>query len=170
MVFFPHWNNYVFKPCCLTKIRFPAFNHNMVVNEYLALVVNFMSLCYDIIFGANFLDKCGITLDSDNNLVHWMEYNIPLCNATEFFHAITTPLSSHWLRPSLKIISLAVPLQTPLQPASSMQNMNKSTSMMLPSTNITFCLTSNKKSSMYYQNTKNYLMTPVESILIRRLI
>ncbi len=70
----------------LHKIRFPKFNHNMIINKHLALIVDSTSLCYAIIFGADFLDKCRITLNYDKNLVCWMEYDIPL------FH-FATPLS-----------------------------------------------------------------------------
>ncbi len=45
----------------------------MINNEHSALVVNYMSLCYDVIFGMDFLDKCRITVDYDNNLVIRME-------------------------------------------------------------------------------------------------
>ena len=44
-----------------------------------------MNLRYDIILGADFLDKCGITLDYENNQVQWLEYTIPLRNASDFF-------------------------------------------------------------------------------------
>ncbi len=148
----------------LQKIWFPE----LVVDEHPALVINSTSLHYDIILAANFLDKCGIILDYDNILVLWMEYTNPLCNTTEFFHTVTTPLSSHQLRLNLKMASLAVPMLTNLQLASLMQNKNKSTFMMLPLTNITFCLTSNKTSSIYHQNTKKYLMDLLESTLIRK--
>ncbi len=57
----------------------------MIVDQHPALIVDSMSLCYNIIFGADFLDKCVITLDYKNNLVQWMEYNILLLDASEFF-------------------------------------------------------------------------------------
>ncbi len=57
----------------LNKIRFPEFNCNMVVDNHPALIVDSTSLCYVIIFGAVFLDKCSITLDYEHNLVWWME-------------------------------------------------------------------------------------------------
>ncbi len=69
----------------LQKIRFPEFNRNIVIDENPALIVDSTNLCYDIIFGANFLDKCGITLDYENHQVQWMEYTIPLYNASKFF-------------------------------------------------------------------------------------
>ncbi len=69
----------------LEKIRFPEFNLNIVIDENPALIVDSTNLCYDIIFGANFLDKCGITLDYENHQVQWMEYTIPLYNASKFF-------------------------------------------------------------------------------------
>ncbi len=53
----------------LNKIRFPEFNHIMVVDKHPLLIVDSMSLWYDIIFGADFLDKCGIALDHEHNLV-----------------------------------------------------------------------------------------------------
>ncbi len=76
----------------LAKISFPKFNHNVVVDEHPTLIVDFMSLHYDIIFGANFLDKYSIILDYNSNLVHWMEYYIPLHNASEFFPTVITLL------------------------------------------------------------------------------
>ncbi len=53
----------------LNKIRFPEFNRNMIVDQHPAQIVDSRSLHYDIIFGADFLDKCRITLDYDTNLV-----------------------------------------------------------------------------------------------------
>ncbi len=76
----------------INKIRFPKFNCNMIVDQHPALIIDSMSLCYNIIFGANFLDKCGMTLDYDNNLVQWMEYTIPLHDALEFFPTTITHL------------------------------------------------------------------------------
>ncbi len=72
----------------------------MVVDEHPVLVVDSTSLNYDIIFGANFLDKFGITLDYDNDLGCWMEYTIPLCNTNDFFHTQLLPLShcTNWDR------------------------------------------------------------------------
>ncbi len=68
----------------LNKVRYPESNSNKIVDQHPTLVIDSMSLCYDIIFGADFLDKCRITLDYDHNLVWWMEYTIPLHNALEF--------------------------------------------------------------------------------------
>ncbi len=76
----------------LEKIRFPEFNQNMIVDKHPALIDDSTSLCYDIVFGANFLNKCGITLDYENNLVQWMEYTIPLCDSSEFFPIAITLL------------------------------------------------------------------------------
>ena len=69
----------------LEKIRFPEFNRNIVIDKHPALIVDSMNLRYDIILGADFLDKCGITLDYENNQVQWLEYTIPLRNALDFF-------------------------------------------------------------------------------------
>ncbi len=69
----------------LEKIRFPEFNHNIVIDKHPALIVDSTSLCYDIIFGAYFFDKCDITLNYENHQVQWMEYTIPLRNASKFF-------------------------------------------------------------------------------------
>ncbi len=74
----------------LNRIRFPEFNCNIIVDTHPAFIVDSTSLCYDIIFGADFLDKCGVTLDYDNSIVRWMEYTIPLCHALEFFPTIIT--------------------------------------------------------------------------------
>ncbi len=40
---------------------------------------------YDIIFGADFLDKFGFTINYNNNLLQWMDHEIPLKNPEEFF-------------------------------------------------------------------------------------
>ncbi len=69
----------------LEKIRFPEFNCNIVIDKHPALIVDSMNLRYSIILGANFLDKCGITLYYENHQVLWLEYTIPLQNASEFF-------------------------------------------------------------------------------------
>ncbi len=57
----------------------------MIVDQHPALIIDSMSLHYDIIFGANFLDKCNITLDYENHQVQWIEYTIPLWDSSEFF-------------------------------------------------------------------------------------
>ncbi len=65
----------------LEKIRFHEFNWNMIVDKHPVLIVDSANLCYDIIFGSNFLDKCGITLNYENHQVQCVEYTIPLCDA-----------------------------------------------------------------------------------------
>ncbi len=97
-----------------------------------------------------------------------MEYDISLCNSTEFFLTATTPLTSHKLTLISKTIVLAMPMSALLQHAALMQNMNKSTSMMLLSTNITSCFINTEIYSIYYLNTKSYLMALLEFILTKR--
>ncbi len=65
----------------------------MVVNNQPALVDDSKSLQYNIIFGANFLNKCRFQLDCDDNLVLKMEYTIPLHDTADFFLTAITPLS-----------------------------------------------------------------------------
>ncbi len=127
----------------LEKIRFPEFNHNIIVNKHPTLIVDSMSLCYDIFFGADFLDKCSITLDYESHKVQSMEYTIPLQDTLDFFPIAIALLYSHHLNLNLKTTKLVTHLPTPLQLASLMLNMNRLVSMMLLSTNITFCLISN---------------------------
>ncbi len=79
----------------------------MIVDKHPTLMVDSKSLCYNIIFGVNFLNKCRITLDYENNLVQWMEYTIPLRDALEFFPIAITPLYSHHLNLMLNTIFLA---------------------------------------------------------------
>ncbi len=57
----------------------------MVINEDPVFTIDSTSLQYHTIFGTDFLDKCGFHLAYDQTLVHWMEYDIPLCNTSEFF-------------------------------------------------------------------------------------
>ncbi len=95
-------------------------------------------------------------------------YNIPLCNTADFFLMATTLLCSHQL--ILKEIVLTMPMSILLQYASLMQNMNKSTSMMLLFSNNTYHLISAKISSMYHPNIKSNLMASLESNLTRRFI
>ncbi len=57
----------------------------MVIDEHPVLIHDSTSLWYDIILGADFLDTCGLHFDYDNNLVHWMEFDITLYNVTDFF-------------------------------------------------------------------------------------
>ncbi len=40
---------------------------------------------YDIIFGANYLDKFGFTINYNDNLLQLMEHEITLKNPDEFF-------------------------------------------------------------------------------------
>ncbi len=90
----------------LHKIRFPEFNCNMIIDEHPALIIDSMSLHYNIIFGADYLDTCEINLDYDNNLVGWMEYNIPLVKPLNLFHTTTTPHYRVRLRLVLKMTAL----------------------------------------------------------------
>ncbi len=41
---------------------------------------------YDIIFGANFLDKFGFTINYNDNVLQWMDHEIPFKNPEEFFN------------------------------------------------------------------------------------
>ncbi len=81
---------------------------------------------------------------------------------------IITPQSFHHLNLTWNKFSLAMHLPTPLLHAFLTLNMNKLKSMMLFSIKPTFHLISNAISLTSYQNTKNYLMAPWESILIKR--
>ncbi len=77
----------------LSNIHFPEFNQNMVIDNHPALVISSETMHYDIIFGANFLDKCGFHLDYNANQVKWMEYDIPVHEAKTFFaHSFYTLL------------------------------------------------------------------------------
>ncbi len=69
----------------LQKIRLPEFNQNIVIDKHPALIIDSMNLHYNIIFGADSLDKCNITLNYENHQLQWMEYTIPLRNASKFF-------------------------------------------------------------------------------------
>ncbi len=80
----------------------------------------------------------------------------------------TIPPSSCHLRLVLKMTTLVIPLLTLSQLTSLLPNMNKSPSTMLLSINNTFQPINDKIYSTYYQNTKNYLMAPLESILITK--
>ncbi len=56
-----------------------------------------MSLCYDIIFGAECLEKGGFHRDYDNNCVHWMDCDISLLDTTEnFSHIYYYSLNTTW--------------------------------------------------------------------------
>ncbi len=79
-----------YKPCCLNQNPFSW------INEYFALILDSDSLQYNIIFGADILDKCGFHLDYGNNLVHWMEYD-PSMIDLNFSLTITIPPYSHQL-------------------------------------------------------------------------
>ncbi len=147
----------------LEKIRFPEFNQNMIVDERPALIIDSTNLHYDIIFGSNFLDKCGITLDYENHLVQWMEYNIPLRDAMEFFPIVITLHYSHHLNLNLNRTLLSTQFLTPLPLAFLTLNMSKPMSTMLHLTNITFHLIN----GMIFSTSKSYLMARLESIPIK---
>ncbi len=57
----------------------------MIIDDHTALIVCSWSLWFDIIFGIDFLGKCRFHFDFDNYLFCWMEHDIPLCNAADFF-------------------------------------------------------------------------------------
>ncbi len=72
----------------LQKICFPELNHYMVVDEHLLLIVDSTILWCDIIFWADFLDRCIFHLEHD---IYWMEYDIPLNNTAKFVNIVTIP-------------------------------------------------------------------------------
>ncbi len=155
MHLFPCQDYHVYKSCSLTKNLLPRINCNMLVDEHPALIVDSMSLQYDIIFRTDFLDKCRFHVDYYNNLVHWMEYDAQFCDTSDFFLAATNPLHSPQLILTLKITVLAKPMLTLLQHTSLMQNMTRPTSTMLPSIITISHWTSTKISSIYYPKFKH---------------
>ncbi len=88
----------------------------MVIDVYLALIVYIDVLYYNIIFGTNFLDKCGFHLGYENNLVHWIEYKIPFCDFSKLFsHDSQAHYLSHFaLSKSVSIITALKPMQPKL--------------------------------------------------------
>ncbi len=68
----------------LKKISFPEFNGNISIDSQTAYSFD-QSCRYDIIFGADFLDKFGFTINYNNNILQWMDHEIPLKNPDEFF-------------------------------------------------------------------------------------
>ncbi len=121
MHLFPSCDYHIYKLCSFTKISFPEFNCNVVVNENPVLIVAFTSLCYDIIFGADFLDKCGFCLDYNNIFVQWMEYNTPLHNTAACFHTVTILPYLHQSIFLVKTTVLAMPIWTVQHPQCCLQ-------------------------------------------------
>ncbi len=57
----------------LNNLSFPEFNGNISIDSQTAY--SFDQDCrYDIIFGANFLDKFGFTINYNDNLLQWMDH------------------------------------------------------------------------------------------------
>ncbi len=98
----------------------------MAINEHIVLIVDSSSLQYNIIVGAGFLDKCGFHLNYDQNIVCWIEYDVPFCNTSDISPTVTHPLCLH---------QLIKPLFNFLQHKSFILNTNRPTSMMFPLTN-----------------------------------
>ncbi len=111
----------------------------MVIDELPVLIVDSTILGYDIIFGADFLDKCSFHLDHDKNLVHWIEYDITLHDTTEKILTVLF-LSIHTkMKLNLRTTALGRPMPTTLPHTSLIANMNRPTSTILPLTNIISC-------------------------------
>ncbi len=67
----------------IEKLSFPEFNGNISIDSQTAYLFN-QNCQYNIIFGANFLDKFGFTINYNDNLLQWMDHKIPLKNPDEF--------------------------------------------------------------------------------------
>ena len=81
----------------LGNIRFQEFNRNITIDKHPALIVDGDGLRYDVIFGADFLDKLGFIFDYDNHVVTWMGHELPLRDihqffSTSYFHELFLPL------------------------------------------------------------------------------
>ncbi len=59
-------------------------------------------MIHDVIFGANFLDKFGFTLNYNEHILQWMNYKISLINLYEFFITLTLSLISTKIYAKLK--------------------------------------------------------------------
>ncbi len=149
----------------LTKICFTEFNQNIVINEHFALIVDSNSIKYNIIFVADFLNKCSFHLDNDHIFVGWTEY---IFSATHliFITTISYLISPHltWNR---NTIHLAMPTLNLTQLESLMPNIYRQTSMAPPLDNNTSYWISNMICLMFYWNIKNCFMDPLEIILTK---
>ncbi len=62
----------------------------MDVNEHPVLIIDSTNLHYDIIFGADFLKKCGITLDYDaNHNVAFDQHHLSLDQRCNLFNILS---------------------------------------------------------------------------------
>ena len=68
----------------LRDLRLPEFDKNRAIDEQKALV--FEGKCrYDIILGADFLEKTGIDIKYSTKEMEWYGLTIPLRNANDLF-------------------------------------------------------------------------------------
>ncbi len=68
----------------MEKVSFPESNGNISIDSQVAYLFD-QNCQYDIVFGANFLDKSGFTINCNDNLLQWMDHEIPFKNPDEFF-------------------------------------------------------------------------------------
>ncbi len=72
------------KAFALDHICFPEFNSNISSDSHIAYVFD-PNCWYDVIFGADFLDKVGFTTIYDNHTMKWVDHIITLNDPQEFF-------------------------------------------------------------------------------------
>ncbi len=68
----------------LDHFCFPEFNSNISIDSHVAYVFD-QNCQYDIIKGANFLDKFGFSINYDDHTIKWVEHSISLKDPHEFF-------------------------------------------------------------------------------------
>ncbi len=69
----------------IEKMSSPEFNGNISIDSQTAY--SFDEDCrYNFVFGADFLDKFGFTINYNDNLLQWMDHEISLKKPDEFFN------------------------------------------------------------------------------------
>ncbi len=145
----------------LHKIRFPEFNCIMVVNVHPALIVDSTSQSYVIIFGADFLNKCGFQLNHDNNLFNGWNTIFPSMTQLNFcIQLLFFLIHTNWYWPCRQL---------------SLQCLHWLFCNVHPWCQIHFCLqpapSLTRSAVRPFQcliYTQKYLMAPLESTLTKR--
>lgn len=114
----------------LSHTCFPECNCNMLIDAHPALMVSSDALCYNTIFEATFLYNWGFYLDYSHNILWWFVIYTDFSHPT-FKHTYLKCLKLCKRRNVFTIIMLKF-----MPHASLMPNMNRFTSIVLPSTKI----------------------------------
>jgi hypothetical protein len=68
----------------LCNLRLPELDKNCNIDQQKTLIFDADSCKYDVIFGADFLNKTGIDVKYSTGTIEWFDYELPLCDTHTF--------------------------------------------------------------------------------------